>query len=488
MIQAQAPQPTVKPTQAPTSKSSEASEGSVDFASVLAQSVAPKSIIPPKAKQPSPIEVAAGKHPTAPMGVSAKKESAIPDDFAEGAPENTPKLATLTQLLASISHESTAPQGTSVLNLKTVLGYNNDDPRLINADLVSLLPQKDQKAAAHSLIAGTKKLLHDRLEGYIPLDRIPKTLKGMVETALRLEIPVADIKVETLPQSAFTKQILEAFALNQARPALPQAKLDSSMLENGTTKTPEGQTQTSSLSKSSASTPALALQQALAQALPQKEKLPTGTPQAPTLKPNEAALPPLTDAQSSMQQNSNAFAQTSPEAQAIDTAVAAVAEQEAVAQDEESPHASQGTQKADAAQKYENNLEQKLADGRMMMRQLSENIKEAMENYKPPFTRLTMKLTPEHLGEIDVSIVSRGSNVHISLSSNPLALQMLQNQSAELKAALANVGLGDAAMNFSQQGNGQPKHDHPSTAQHYETMAQLEDEISMLELIVPQYG
>ncbi|MDH5465087.1 MAG: flagellar hook-length control protein FliK, partial [Thiovulaceae bacterium] len=109
-------------------------------------------------------------------------------------------------------------------------------------------------------------------------------------------------------------------------------------------------------------------------------------------------------------------------------------------------------------------------------------------NYKPPFTKLTMKLKPEKLGEIDVTMVQRGNNVHINLSSNSQALAMLQQQSGDLKMALTELGFGEASMKFTQGDQSRQQQQQHSTNERYQEMAKLDDNIEMLELIVPKYG
>jgi hypothetical protein len=115
----------------------------------------------------------------------------------------------LADILAELSHKSEAPVGSEVINLKTVLSSKNDDPDLINKDLLGLVAPKDRKKVMRSLITGAKQLLTDQLEARIPKNRVPKTLKGLLETAIRFNMVVTDVKLENLPESKVTKELLQ---------------------------------------------------------------------------------------------------------------------------------------------------------------------------------------------------------------------------------------------------------------------------------------
>ena len=129
-------------------------------------------------------------------------------------------------------------------------------------------------------------------------------------------------------------------------------------------------------------------------------------------------------------------------------------------------------------------MEYKIADAKVTAKYFSQSLKEAVENYRPPFTRLNIKLNPEKLGDVDVSLVQRGNNLHINVSSNPVAINILSMNSVELKNQLSSVGLGDATMNFSG-GNNREEANKKNKVK--EILDDFQDGIS-LELIVPRYA
>lgn len=140
------------------------------------------------------------------------------------------------------------------------------------------------------------------------------------------------------------------------------------------------------------------------------------------------------------------------------------------------------------------NIEIKNKEAQQMMRHFATDLKEAVENYKPPFTRLKMVLNPAKLGEVDVTLIQRGNNIHINVSSNNTALNLLAQNVTELKTQLANNGVVNTTMQFStshgehQQQEGR----HQQFQEFYKSMDQFSDDeleqITSMEIIFPQYA
>lgn len=139
-------------------------------------------------------------------------------------------------------------------------------------------------------------------------------------------------------------------------------------------------------------------------------------------------------------------------------------------------------------------LSQKVSEAKQLVNHTAQNIKECVENYKPPFTRIKMQLNPQKFGEMDVTMVQRGNNVHININANTSALTLMMQNAHELKSALSAQGLGDATMNFSSQQNQQRQQEKNSQQQGfltYEEFAEFDEEITQiataLEIVVPRY-
>jgi len=144
-------------------------------------------------------------------------------------------------------------------------------------------------------------------------------------------------------------------------------------------------------------------------------------------------------------------------------------------------------------------LEVKSKEAVQSLRHFAIDLKEAAESYKPPFTRITMKLNPEKLGEVEVTLVQRGNNVHVNIQSvNANSVAFLAHNATELKAQLAGQGITNATMNFMSGGenqqqnqNGQQQQQQPNRFQSYQSLAELEsnkEQLSALEIILPHYA
>ena len=147
-------------------------------------------------------------------------------------------------------------------------------------------------------------------------------------------------------------------------------------------------------------------------------------------------------------------------------------------------------------------FEVKLHEAKQMVKYLSHDVKNAIDEYKSPFTRLKVQLNPQRLGEVDLTIVQRGKNLHINLSSNNAAINTLAMNANDLKVQLSNNGINNASLNFnnnSQSGDGsfgsQTQQQHQQQrerAQSEYTYAQTQENseeiLSSLEIVVPHYA
>lgn len=136
-------------------------------------------------------------------------------------------------------------------------------------------------------------------------------------------------------------------------------------------------------------------------------------------------------------------------------------------------------------------LEIKINEAKQTMRHFAGDIKEAIENYKPPFTRLKIQLHPVKLGEVDVTMIQRGNNLHININSNTTAITTLSQNATELRSQLSQNGLGNATMNFSSSSNSeqQQQQQRQHLAELYEQFENSEnfELIENLEIIIPKY-
>jgi len=145
-------------------------------------------------------------------------------------------------------------------------------------------------------------------------------------------------------------------------------------------------------------------------------------------------------------------------------------------------------------------FEVKLNEAKQMVKYLSHDVKTAIEDYKSPFTRIKVQLNPQRLGEVDLTIVQRGKNLHINLSSNNGAINTLAMNANDLKVQLANSGINNASLNFSnnpqgdnsQSGQQQQQRQNEQKANdeygYLEQKEKHEEVLSSLEIVVPHYA
>lgn len=85
-------------------------------------------------------------------------------------------------------------------------------------------------------------------------------------------------------------------------------------------------------------------------------------------------------------------------------------------------------------------------------RNFAQDFKEQMQAYKPPITRFNITLNPSNLGEVEVTLVQRGQNLHINFNTNTSTMNLFIQNQAEFKNSLVNMGFTGLEMNFSDQG------------------------------------
>ena len=120
----------------------------------------------------------------------------------------------------------------------------------------------------------------------------------------------------------------------------------------------------------------------------------------------------------------------------------------------------------------------------------SSNLKEQVAAYKSPFMRFNITLNPLKLGEVEITMVNRGNNLHINLSSNTQTMNLFLQNQAEFKNSLVNMGFTELEMNFSdqnQQKKEQGQKSYKGSKFNADGTEQVEAAAPRLELVVPRY-
>ncbi|EAH6679393.1 flagellar hook-length control protein FliK [Campylobacter coli] len=125
------------------------------------------------------------------------------------------------------------------------------------------------------------------------------------------------------------------------------------------------------------------------------------------------------------------------------------------------------------------------------LQHFSQDLKAAMEQYKAPITKLSITLNPNNLGEVEVTLIQRGNNLHINFNSNTNAMNLFIQNQAEFKNSLVNMGFTGLEMNFSDQGKREQNQNQGKNRSGYGFKDALdgknESEKVNLELVLAKY-
>lgn len=123
-----------------------------------------------------------------------------------------------------------------------------------------------------------------------------------------------------------------------------------------------------------------------------------------------------------------------------------------------------------------------------------------VKKFKPPMRQISMELSPKELGNIELTITQRGNSLHISVVSNPQALQLFAQNHGELRQNLLNAGFEGVDLSFSssngqsgQSGGGNQDSEQKQEANSPDSLAQksqnsAEGEILAMEITLPRYA
>lgn len=125
------------------------------------------------------------------------------------------------------------------------------------------------------------------------------------------------------------------------------------------------------------------------------------------------------------------------------------------------------------------------------LQHFSQDLKEAVDQYKAPITKLSITLNPNNLGEVEITLIQRGNNLHINFNSNTNAMNLFIQNQAEFKNSLVNMGFTGLEMNFSDQGKREQNQNQGKNRSGYGFKDALdgknESEKVNLELVLAKY-
>ncbi|WQY73576.1 flagellar hook-length control protein FliK [Helicobacter pylori] len=125
---------------------------------------------------------------------------------------------------------------------------------------------------------------------------------------------------------------------------------------------------------------------------------------------------------------------------------------------EKTKEANNSTQSAQNAQASDKTSENKSTAPKETIKHFTQQLKQEIQEYKPPMSRISMDLFPKELGKVEVIIQKVGKNLKVSVISHNNSLQTFLDNQQDLKNSLNALGFEGVDLSFSQDSSKeQPK-------------------------------
>ncbi len=430
---------------------------------------------------------------------------------------------------ASSDSESAQKQTSSLKEqLLSLLGSTTEVTSSEDTDLLTLNQSVTQKMSTEELnrlIADAKSYLKNQImqsDEYklSQAKELPKTLQGLVDLAGKLGLDISKVSIENLQNNQYSRTTVEVNEKETLQVKIPQEAIQKEVSTKSNVQKVQNVSQnldekslyrvqelkSTPLFKAQTSNPELTTEQ-LVQTKVNNLSKPS---QSASKQKADETLQLLLRGEKPQQTQSGShltsdFSVATARVIAPSSSTDSMKNLEALLKGESDSKVdtqSTSSTKVDALNvpKAES-LEVKLNEAKQMVKYLSSDVKTAIDDYKSPFTRVKVQLNPQKLGEIELTVVQRGKNLHVNLSSNNTAIHTLAMNANELKVQLSNNGINNASLNFtnnSDGGNasqsGGNQHNGSQAQKEYESFQLFENEdtneesLSSLEIIIPSYA
>ncbi|MFP6269698.1 flagellar hook-length control protein FliK [Helicobacter pylori] len=125
---------------------------------------------------------------------------------------------------------------------------------------------------------------------------------------------------------------------------------------------------------------------------------------------------------------------------------------------EKTKETNSSAQNAQNAQSSDKTSENKSIAPKETIRHFTQQLKQEIQEYKPPMSRISMDLFPKELGKVEVIIQKVGKNLKVSVISHNNSLQTFLDNQQDLKNSLNALGFEGVDLSFSQDSSKeQPK-------------------------------
>ena len=135
----------------------------------------------------------------------------------------------------------------------------------------------------------------------------------------------------------------------------------------------------------------------------------------------------------------------------------------------------------------------KAKDIKQTFRNFAKELKEKIDDYKPPIMKLSISLKPLNLGKINITLLSRGDNIKVHINSSSTSMNMIMQNITEFKNTLTQAGINNLDMSFNsntqqnahhhQQEQNQTKYTYQEVSQEEEILEAIDE----IEFSIPKY-
>ncbi|WRG10607.1 flagellar hook-length control protein FliK [Helicobacter pylori] len=125
---------------------------------------------------------------------------------------------------------------------------------------------------------------------------------------------------------------------------------------------------------------------------------------------------------------------------------------------EKTKETNNSTQSAQNTQASDKTSDNKSIAPKETIKHFTQQLKQEIQEYKPPMSRISMDLFPKELGKVEVVIQKVGKNLKVSVISHNNSLQTFLDNQQDLKNSLNALGFEGVDLSFSQDSSKeQPK-------------------------------
>ncbi len=117
---------------------------------------------------------------------------------------------------------------------------------------------------------------------------------------------------------------------------------------------------------------------------------------------------------------------------------------------EKTKETNNSAQNAQNAQASDKTSENKSVAPKETIKHFTQQLKQEIQEYKPPMSRISMDLFPKELGKVEVVIQKVGKNLKVSVISHNNSLQTFLDNQQDLKNSLNALGFEGVDLSFSQ--------------------------------------